>query len=156
MLGCKPNNLPPAASGKIGSISFNGIARLDLVVAYSLYSDVDLGMSLLKESLPPDINTHTNALYSGSPAVVLLAKAAAENAFRLTREEYSVETPMAAQLAWPKNFLLLIGLSLNLIFIYRRNRIERNKLSGLFHDGIIWRNHDQVHSKPCPVIPVIF
>ena len=135
----------PCCLGRLGGVAGSWVVR-----------GVDLGGRRIIKSLPPDINTHTNALYSGSPAVVLLAKAAAENAFRLTREEYSVETPMAAQLAWPKNFLLLIGLSLNLIFIYRRNRIERNKLSGLFHDGIIWRNHDQVHSKPCPVIPVIF
>ena len=29
------------------------MAKLDLVAAYSLYSELDLGMSMLKESLPP-------------------------------------------------------------------------------------------------------
>jgi hypothetical protein len=82
---------------------------LDRVAAYSLYSDVDLGINMLKESFPPDKKIHTSALYSGSSMVVLLATAAAANAFRLTKEDSMVEAPMAAQLAWPKNLRRLTG-----------------------------------------------
>jgi len=49
--------------------------------------------------------------------VVLFAIAAAAKAFKLTNDDNKVVVPIAAQLAWPKNFLRLIGFSLNLIYI---------------------------------------
>src|SRR5262245_36012565 len=108
MLGWIPNNRPPVLLGNTGNISFNGMAIFERVVEYSAYSPDPLGISMLKESLPPPINTQTRALNSGSAMVVAFATAAAASPLRLTSEDNRVAAPTAAQLACPKNLRRVI------------------------------------------------
>ena len=61
--GCRPNGSLPGANdvGLIGNKSCCAIARFCRDAAYALYSAVVFGTSILKESLPPNMNTQTSA-----------------------------------------------------------------------------------------------